>query len=133
MLRLNRLNHCVIIDDRESYLKMLQKVKDMVAWGELDEKGTTSLLSKRGRLTGDSRLTDEYLKEHTSFKSIKGFAKAFCSGKAELRDIPGLKPVFRLHPPKKGHRRGGIKNPYSLGGALGPRGSEINALVQKMA
>lgn len=133
MLRLNYLNHCVIIDGRKSYLKMLQKVKDLVTWGELDEKGVLLLLSKRGRLPGDTRLTDAYMKEHTPFGSIEGFAKAFCDGKAELKDIPDLKPVFRLHPPKKGHERGGIKNPYVLGGALGPRDSEINALVQKMA
>ncbi|MHA2273143.1 MAG: 50S ribosomal protein L30 [Candidatus Hodarchaeales archaeon] len=133
MLRLSRLNQCVIIDDRKPYLRMLQKVKDIVTWGELNEKGTALLLSKRGRLVGDQRLSDAYVKEHTSYKSIDGFAKAFCSGKAELKDIPGLKPVFRLHPPKKGHKRGGIKNPFSLGGALGPRGSEINNLIIKMA
>ncbi|MFQ5976990.1 MAG: 50S ribosomal protein L30 [Candidatus Heimdallarchaeota archaeon] len=133
MLRLNYLNHCVIIDDRKSYLRMLYKAKDIVAWGELDEKGAISLLTKRGRLPGDVRLTDDYVKDHTSFKSIEAFAKAFCNGKTELKDIPGLKPVFRLHPPKKGHRRGGIKKSYTLGGALGPHGSEINALVHKMA
>lgn len=133
MLRIQYLNHCVIVDDRKSYLRMLYKTKDIVTWGDLDEKGAISLLTKRGRLPGDVRLTDDYVKDHTSFKSIAGFAKAFCNGKAELKDIPGLKPVFRLHPPKKGHERRGIKQPYTLGGALGPRGSEINALLHKMA
>lgn len=112
---------------------MLYKAKDIITWGDLNEKAAISLLTKRGRLPGDVRLTDAYIKDHTSFKSIEGFAKAFCNGKAELKDIPGLKPVFRLHPPKKGHERAGIKQPYTLGGALGPRGSEINALLHKMA
>jgi len=112
---------------------MLHKVKDVVTWGELDKEGASLLLSKRGRLPGNVRLTDAYVKEHTSFKNIEEFAKAFCNGKAELKEIPGLKPVFRLHPPKKGHNRGGIKVSYSIGGALGSRGPEINTLVKKMA
>lgn len=42
------------------------------------------------------------------------------------------KKVFRLSPPVKGHARGGIKKPFTLGGALGNRKTEINKLVKKM-
>lgn len=49
------------------------------------------------------------------------------------RDTEGsLKPFFRLSPPKKGFERKGIKVPYKLGGALGDRGKEISALIQRM-
>lgn len=51
---------------------------------------------------------------------------------AELRDVPELKPVFRLRPPKRGYEREGIKKPYSVGGTLGYRKEAINELLEKM-
>jgi len=40
--------------------------------------------------------------------------------------------VFRLHPPKGGFGRKGIKYPFSMGGALGYKGEKINDLIKKM-
>ena len=42
------------------------------------------------------------------------------------------KKTFRLHPPKKGWERKGIKKPFKRGGALGYRGAEINDLIRRM-
>ncbi|HEV2165782.1 MAG TPA: 50S ribosomal protein L30, partial [Thermoplasmata archaeon] len=42
----------------------------------------------------------------------------------------GLRPVFRLHPPKGGWRS--TKKPFASGGALGYRGPAINDLARKM-
>lgn len=39
---------------------------------------------------------------------------------------------FRLHPPRGGYERKGIKVPFSLGGALGYRGAAINNLITRM-
>ena len=52
LLNLDRTNHCVIIEDNEHYRGMLQKVKDYVAWGEIDAETLTILLDKRGMLSG---------------------------------------------------------------------------------
>jgi len=133
LLRLNRTNHCVIIDNRPTYQGMLQKAKDVVTWGELNHDSIRNLLLKRGRLEGNKQITDEYVKNNTKFTSIEDFIKKFLNFEADLSDIKGLKPVFRLHPPLKGHRRRGVKYPHTLGGALGYRGSEINDLVKQMA
>lgn len=43
-----------------------------------------------------------------------------------------LKPFFRLHPPRGGFERKGIKTSYTLGGVLGYRGKKINDLIAKM-
>jgi large subunit ribosomal protein L30 len=51
-------------------------------------------------------------------------------GEATLRDLPGLKPVMRLHPPRKGYRT--LKRTFQQGGALGYYGREINTLLYKM-
>ena len=45
----------------------------------------------------------------------------------------GNAKTFRLHPPKKGWERKGIKKPYNSGGALGYRGVEINSLIKRMS
>ncbi len=40
--------------------------------------------------------------------------------------------IFRLHPPRKGFKRKGIKLPFNKGGALGYREEKINELIKKM-
>jgi large subunit ribosomal protein L30 len=133
LLRLNRTNHCVIVDNRPTYQGMLQKAKDVVTWGELTHESVHHLLLKRGRLSGNKQITDEYVKNNTNFSSIDDFITKFMKFEADLSDIEGLKPVFRLHPPLKGHKHRGVKYPHTLGGALGYRGSEINDLIKQMA
>ncbi|RLF17608.1 MAG: 50S ribosomal protein L30 [Thermoprotei archaeon] len=131
LLRLVRKFHCVIIDNRPSYMGMLRKVKDWVTWGEITPETLAILLRRRGRLTGNERLTDEHVKK-LGYESIEDFAKAVFEGKAKLSDIPGLKPVFRLAPPSGGFK-GSIKKQYGAGGELGYRGEAINELIKRMA
>jgi len=133
MLGLTAQNHCVLISDAPSYLGMIQKVKDYITWGSVGKEEVSLLLKMRGELAGVAgarTLTDEYLKKNTKFSSIDKFAEAFVGFKAELSDIPGMKRIFRLHPPRKGHRT--IKKPFNLGGALGNRGEEIGKLLYRM-
>ncbi|MHC1566482.1 MAG: 50S ribosomal protein L30 [Candidatus Syntropharchaeia archaeon] len=130
MLRLNRVNHCVIVEENPHYEGMIKKVKDYVAWGRINEEMLELLLRKRGRLEGGRRLTDEYVRENTPFDDIKSLSSAIYNGNFSLKDIPKFKMVFRLHPPRKGHR--GIKKTFKEGGELGYHGDEINKLLYKM-
>jgi len=130
MMYLTRVHHCSIVDDRDSYKKMLQKVKDFTTWGEIDEETFEKMLLKRGRLPGDKRVTDDYIAKNSSYKSAKEFAKAFISFEAELSDIKGLKKVFRLTPPSKGFKS--TKKSYANRGDLGYRGAHINELIVRM-
>lgn len=43
-----------------------------------------------------------------------------------------VKNVFRLHPPRGGFERKGIKVPFKVGGAMGYRGA-MDALLERMA
>lgn len=129
MLRLHKRYHAVVIPDTPSYRGMLQVVRDYVAYGEIDAETLALLLRTRGRLVGDVKLTDEYVKEKTGYESIEDFAKAVVEGKASLKDLDGLKPVFRLHPPRKGLKN--IKWHYPKG-SLGYHGPEITKLAYKM-
>jgi len=109
---------------------MLQKVKDYVTWGEIDAETLAELLRKRGRLTGNKKLSEDIVKE-LGYESIEDFAKAVIEFKAELSDIPGLKPIFRLHPPKGGFKRT-TKRMYTDRGETGYRGKDINELLRRM-
>jgi large subunit ribosomal protein L30 len=129
LLNLDRTNHCVLVEDNVHYNGMLQKVKDYVAWGAVDGETLSALLKKRGMLNGRKRLTSAHVKARTAFNDIDSLAKAVAAGKATLRDVPELKPVLRLHPPRKGHK--GIKKPFPEG-VLGFHGGDINELLRKM-
>ena len=130
MLRLHHINHCVLVQDTPENLGMIRKVKDYVAYGEVDAATIETLLVTRGRLVGDAPLTDEYVKSNSTFGSIADLAKALAGGEIKLRDVPGLKPVLRLHPPRKGYKT--TKRTFPQGGALGYYGQEINTLLYKM-
>ena len=129
IMRLNRVNHCVIIPENEVYKGMLNIVKDYVTWGEIDSETTQIMLESSGKKSGNSDFTKADLKD-SSFKTIKALAKGLSEGIAIVRDIPELKPVFRLHPPRKGYE--GIKRSFKEGGALGYRGVKINQLIRRM-
>lgn len=130
MLGLTRANHCVVIDDTPPHRGMLQTAKDMLTWGELKPEVLERLLRKRGRLVGDESLTDELVKSKTPFPSIGEFAGAVHACRAEFEMLPGLKKVFRLHPPRKGYKS--TKRPFKDMGDLGYRGEQINELVLRM-
>jgi len=130
-LRLYKKNTCVVISNTPSYIGMLEKIKNHATWGEVDSVTCQELLSKRGKLPGNKKFTDEYAKEKTK-KDIKAFTEDFISFKKELKDIPGLKNFFKLSPPRKGFERKGIKVPFAQGGVLGYRKDKINDLIKRM-
>jgi len=129
MLKLTRINHAVIIEENPSYQGMLQKAKDYITWGEVDEETVASMISKRGKLTGDVRVTEDYIKENTDFSSVEDLSKAVVDSGAKLEDS-GIKPVFRLHPPRKGYKN--IKKTFAESGTLGYRGDKMGDLIKKM-
>ena len=129
LMKLNRVNHCVIIPENDTYTGMLNIIKDYVTWGEIDLETTELLLQSSGKSSGNTEFAKEHLKE-TSFKTMKALAKGLTEGKTVMRDVPGLKPLFRLHPPRKGYE--GIKRSFKEGGALGYRAEKINALLRRM-
>ena len=85
------------------------------------------MLLRWGRTIGNKKVDEKYFKEKGY--TLEKFVDDFFDKKVKLQDLD-VKPVFRLHPPRKGYE--GIKRPYSLGGALGNRGDDINELLNRM-
>lgn len=130
MLHLKRNCHATLIDNRPSYLGMLRKAQNYLAWGEVSMENVASLLKKRGRLVGNKKLTDQYAQE-AGYKSLEDLSEAISQAKVEYSHLPRIKPVFRLHPPSKGFK-GKIKKSYGAGGVVGYRGEAINTLLERM-
>ncbi|DAC73433.1 MAG TPA: 50S ribosomal protein L30 [Thermoplasmata archaeon] len=130
LLRLTRTNHCVLLEENVVYKGMLQMVKDYTTWGEINKETLTKLLSTRGKLIGDKPLTAEYLKTATSYQSFEKLSEAILEDKVKYKEIPEIKPLFRLNPPKKGHRT--VKRSFVNKGSLGYRKEEINKLIERM-
>ncbi len=126
-MHLTKVNHCSLLPVSGSVEGMIKRVQHMVTWGEIESDTLTMLLRHRATNGG---LTDEMVSENTDLKSVDEFAAALLSGDADFSDIPGLKNLFRLHPPKGGYK--GIKKHCKNGGSLGYRGTEIKSLLERM-
>ena len=115
LLKLTRINHCVTVADATKYQKMLEVVKDYATWGEISRETLTSLVESRGRLLGNKPIPKDM---------IKSVVDAIEKG-----EKPNIKPVFRLHPPRKGFKDKKMKYPQ---GDLGYRGEAIKDLLNRM-
>ena len=113
---------------------MLRKVQDWATWGEIERESLIELLRKRGRLIGDKPLTDDWVASNLGlYGGIPELADKLLAGEIYYHKLEekGVKPFFRLHPPRGGFKKT-IKRHYTNSGELGYRGSDINKLVLKM-
>jgi len=129
MLGLNRVNRLTIIPESEANKKMLKKIEAYITWGEIENSVLVKALEKRARTSIAKKASLEFLKEK-GYNSFEGLAKKIEEGKT-LQGV-GLKTYIPLKPPSKGYERKGIKKSFSIGGALGYRGKEINPLLERM-
>ncbi len=112
-LRLRRKYACVLVNDEKELKGMLEKIKFYVAYGFVDKETLINLIKERGQSV-EGKIDAEKI------------ASGLMSGKG-LLDF-GLKPFFRLHPPRKGIKS---KLQYPKG-VLGDNGSKINELIRRM-
>lgn len=128
MLKLFNVGNCIVIDDRESYNGMLQKSKDYITFGEINPEVMKTLILKWGRLPGDKRIDEDFVKEKTGL-DVDAFVDAVFKFEHDISEL-GIKNVFRLHPPRGGYKD--TKRGFGQGGSLGDRGEAINTLLERM-
>ncbi|MGC8678817.1 MAG: 50S ribosomal protein L30 [Fervidicoccaceae archaeon] len=132
LLRLKKkYNMSVYPKDLPGLDGMLNKVRHLVTWGEINEETLEEVLRKRGRISGNRRLNDAALKELFNIDSVHVLAQKIFNGEIKLHEQEKIKPIFRLHPPKGGFKRSTRKY-FEVGGELGYRGDAINELIRKM-
>ncbi len=115
-MRLRRKYTLVLLPSTPATEAILKKVRNFVAFGGIDAETLSALLQKRAQLINKKKKID--------------FAEtAKQIGKKSFEDL-GIKPFFRLHPP-----RGGIDSRLHFGvrkGVLGDNKEKINDLIRRM-
>ncbi len=127
MMSLTRINHCILAKDSPQVKGMLQVCKDYITWGEVTGEMLAKMIERRGRLSGNKRVSAAYLKQK-GYDGFEALASNVLKDGVVLNDV-GIKKIFRLHPPKGGYKI--TKQPFPHG-ALGYRGGKINDLLARM-
>ncbi|HEV2119205.1 MAG TPA: 50S ribosomal protein L30 [Candidatus Bathyarchaeia archaeon] len=122
-----------LLESSPSTLGMLRTAKNLVAWGQVNPEVLEVLLRKRAERDGNMEFDDEFAKVFFKKESIADLAKSIVAGEIGIKDLTrsGVKPRFRLHPPKGGFKRS-TRRAATDGGELGYRGEDINRLVRRM-
>ena len=122
-----------LLESSPSTLGMLRAAKNLVAWGQVDPEVLEGLLRKRAEREGSKELNDDFAKVFFKRENIAELAKSIVAGEINVKDLwlAGVKPRFRLHPPKGGFKRS-TRRAATDGGELGYRGEGINRLVRRM-
>ncbi len=133
-LKLLKVNQARLLKNDSSTAGMLRAAKHLVAWGEVDTSTLESLLAKRGEPENRNVVLDEdFVKIRFGKDGFADLASSIISGEISLPELcrAGLKPKFRLHPPRGGFKRS-TRRAFSDGGELGYRGTQINSLARRM-
>lgn len=114
-LRMRKKYSAVLLKNNPESLELLRKVRDFVAFGIVTDADIEELISKRGKAIGNKKIDAKKVTAELKTKSLE-----------EL----GVKPFFRLHPP-----RGGIDSKVHFPirkGVLGFHNTKINELMRRM-
>jgi large subunit ribosomal protein L30 len=133
-LSLLRVFQARLLRNDGSTTGMLRAAKSLVAWGEVDPVTLEMLLSKRAEGENKSMILDVgFVKSRFSKDGFAQLASSLVTGEIEIGELwrAGLKPRFRLHPPRGGFKRS-TRRAFTDGGELGYRGDAINSLVRRM-
>ncbi|OIO21708.1 50S ribosomal protein L30 [Candidatus Micrarchaeota archaeon CG11_big_fil_rev_8_21_14_0_20_47_5] len=113
LLRLTKVNHCILLEETPAIMGMVQACKDYITWGVPSEEVVKKMIAKRG--------------EEKKAGGEKGKVKGKKEGVVKKKAGPKY-PVFRLSPPRKGWTS--IKRQYPEG-ALGKR-KDMDKLLLRM-
>ena len=122
-----------LLENSPSTMGMLRAAKNLVAWGQVNPDVLEGLLRKRAEREGNKEFDDEFAKVFFKKENIAELARSVVAGEIGVKDLwlAGVKPRFRLHPPRGGFKRS-TRRAATDGGELGYRGEDINRLVKRM-
>jgi len=129
LLNLNKKFRATIVPEDPSFVGMLKRVKNYVAWCKADRETVKELIEKRARKQG-YRLVDNTDLKTLGYKSMDDLAAALADGKVALSKLELIKPWFALAPPRKGFKRR-TKRMYQEQGVLGEN-QELLSLIKNM-
>jgi large subunit ribosomal protein L30 len=129
-LKVERRFTASLVTDDTPTVGVLKSCKDYLAWAPLDQDVLTLLLEKRGMVSETKKLDSEAL-SRMGFKSHEELAAKISKEGMKLSSVEGLRPFFKLSPPKGGFKRS-LRRQFSEGGTLG-RNPNLAEIVERMA
>jgi large subunit ribosomal protein L30 len=118
-----------VVPGDASTLGTLKLCKEHVAWAPVDVELLAALLRKRGMVSETRALDTESLKK-MGYKDHDDLAAKMVKGEMRLSAIEGLRPFFRLAPPRGGFKRS-MRRASSEKGLLGSN-PQLGELVRRM-
>ena len=130
LLKIPKKFNATIIPDNVYSQGMLKKIKDYVTWGPASPQIIKELILGRGKLIGNKSIDEKELIKITGYDSTTKLYSDISEGVLKLKDIKNMKPIFRLHPPRKGFKKS-TKKAITEKGELGFR-NDIDKLILRM-
>jgi large subunit ribosomal protein L30 len=118
-----------VVPGDPSTLGTLKLCKDHVAWAPVDAEMLGTLLKRRGMVSTTKALDAAALKK-MGYKDHEELAAKMIKGEMRLSAIEGLRPFFRLAPPRGGFKRS-MRRASSEKGVLGSN-PQLGELVRRM-
>ena len=106
--------------------KMITPIKDTLNMMNLKKINHCILLKSTPTNLGMIKKCKDYI----TWGEIDSETKKLLTKRKDKKN--NNKILYRLHPPKGGFERKGIKKTFALGGVLGYRKEKINVLIKKM-
>jgi large subunit ribosomal protein L30 len=117
-----------ILPETQDSLGMLKKIKDFVAWTNVDASLVKDLLEKRGK--GEGSKSFKLLPQVGDYHNVEELASDIAKDKIRLSNLQMVKPWFALSPPRGGFKKN-TKRPYNQNGILG-EDKELVQLIRRM-
>jgi large subunit ribosomal protein L30 len=117
-----------ILPETQDSLGMLKKIKDFVAWTNVDASLVKDLLEKRGK--GEGSKSFKLLPQVGDYHNVEDLASDIAKDKIRLSNLQMVKPWFALSPPRGGFKKN-TKRPYNQNGILG-EDKELAQLIRRM-
>ena len=112
-LRLRRKYSATLIKPTRDNLILLGKLRNFVAYGDINKETLKLLIDKRAKSLDNKKVDSAFIMENLEKKNLQSL---------------GIKPIFRLHPP----RHGIDSKIHFPKGVLGDNKEKINELIRRM-
>jgi len=79
MLRLNRINHCVVLEETPQNIGMIKKVENYVTYGKIKDETIKKLIKERGKIK-DPKQTKQVFRLSPAKKGLKSIRLPYPKG-----------------------------------------------------
>ncbi|MDA4127929.1 MAG: uL30 family ribosomal protein [Thaumarchaeota archaeon] len=124
-LHIERKFSATVVKDDGQTVGILKLCKDYLAWSPFEAELLAALLKSRAKVSETKRLDEKALKT-LGFKKYEDLATKIVKDEMKLSSVEGLRPFFKLAPPRGGFKQSTRRQSQERG-VLGanPKLSEI--------